>query len=335
MLERDWRSRPVQLSQMALIMVGFTLATSLLSDDEVVLNSSASPKTLASDQGSDPCLALVRVCRLMTSGIISVTVTSNGGTAVAGPKGDAGAQGPAGQGFNFRGPWQPNVGYSAYDVVTNGGQTYVASVAISATAAFAASSWSLVAAQGSTGAAGSTGATGPAGPTIAASASSLGAVKPGTGLSVAIDGTLSISNVSLPSIAQGSATIGQLLGWSGTGWAPTTPAAGVNYTGAAPVSVSSGVISLSQSNASVGQVLTWTGTAWAPTTVASSVSYTGASPVSVASGVISLAQSNAAIGQVLTWSGTAWSPTTPASSVSYTGRVAGQCCLWGHQSCPK
>lgn len=49
-----------------------------------------------------------------------------------------------------------------------------------------------VGATGPVGAAGSTGAAGPAGPTAAATASSIGAVKPGTALSVAADGTLSV-----------------------------------------------------------------------------------------------------------------------------------------------
>ncbi|MGI4798250.1 MAG: hypothetical protein ACRYG8_30245 [Janthinobacterium lividum] len=123
--------------------------------------------------------------------------------------------------------------------------------------------WTLAAAQGASG---PSGPTGPAGPTIPATSTALGAIKSGTGLVVAADGTLSISNVALGSIAQGGATIGQLLGWTGVGWSPTTPAAGVNYTGNAPVTVASGVISLGQNSATVGQVLTWTGTAWQPQT---------------------------------------------------------------------
>ena len=245
--------------------VGFTLATALSPGDEVVLNSSASPKRLPATNLRSLFTAGSGV-QIDGNGVISATSTSSsGGSGGVGPKGDTGAQGPAGQGFTFRGAWQANVSYSSYDVVTIAGQTYVAAVAIPATPTFAASSWALVAAQGSVGA---TGPTGPVGPTVAATASSSGAVKPGMGLSVAADGTLSITNVSLSSIAQGSATIGQLLGWSGTGWAPTTPAPGVSYTGAAPVSVSAGVISLGQNNATTGQVLTWSGSAWVPQTSA-------------------------------------------------------------------
>ena len=242
--------------------VGFALASSLLSDDEVVLNSSASPKRLPATKLRSLFSAGSGV-QIDDSGVISVMFSSGSGSGAAGQKGDTGPQGPSGQGFTFKGAWQATVAYSAYDVVTNGGQTYVAAAAVPAATTFQASSWALVAAQGGAGAAGAagaagpTGATGAAGPIVAASSASLGAVKPGTGLTVATDGTLSISNVSLFSIAQGSASIGQLLGWSGTNWAPTTPASGVSYTGASPVSVASGVISLGQSNASVGQVLTW------------------------------------------------------------------------------
>ena len=245
--------------------IGFTLATSLLSDDEIILNSSSSPKRLPATKLRTLFSGGSGV-QIDDYGVISVTATSGGG-GTPGAKGDPGAQGPAGQGFTFRGPWQANVAYSAYDVVTNSGQTYVTVVALPAASTFAASSWTLLAAQGAVGPAGATGAagaTGPAGPSLAATVGSLGGVKPGTGLSVAADGTLSISNVALPSIAQGGATVGQLLGWSGTGWAPTTPASGVTYTGLAPVSVASGVISLGQSNATIGQVLTWSGSAWVP-----------------------------------------------------------------------
>ena len=293
--------------------IGFTLATSLMSDDEVVLNSSASPKRLPATRLRSLFTAGSGV-QIDDSGVISVTITSDGGTGVAGPTGDTGAQGPAGQGFTFRGPWQANVSYIAYDVVTNGGQTYLAVVAVPAASAFSASSWALIAAQGAPGITGATGAIGPAGPTSVASASNLGAIKSGLGLTIAVDGTLSVGNVSLSSIAQGSATIGQLLGWSGTAWAPTTPGLGVSYTGLAPVSVSSGVISLSQNNATAGQVLTWSGTAWAPTTPTLAGTYTGAAPVSVSSGVIGLSQNNALVGQVLTWTGIAWMPQAPAAS---------------------
>ncbi len=244
--------------------LAFTVTTNLSSDDEIILNSSASPKRLAATKLRSLFTAGTGI-RIDDGGTISVTSTSsNGGVGGAGPKGDTGAQGPSGQGFTFHGAWQPNVAYAAYDVVTNGGQAYVAPAAVPAALTFTASAWAIFAAQGVAGATGPAGAAGPSGPIVPATVGALGAVKPGTGLSISADGTLSVSNVSLSSIGQGSATTGQLLGWSGTGWAPTTPASGVSYTGAAPISVSSGVISLGQNNASVGQVLTWSGSAWAP-----------------------------------------------------------------------
>ena len=244
----------------------FTASVALLADDEVIVNSSATPKRLPAVKLRSLFSAGSGV-QIDSNGVIS-TISSpgagSGSAGAAGPKGDTGAQGPAGQGFTFRGPWQPNVGYAAYDVVTNGGQTYVAALGIAAATSFSQTSWTLVAAQGAIGPGGASGPIGPAGPTIAATSMALGGIKSGTGLSVAADGTLSISNVTLGSLAQGSATVGQLLGWSGVGWSPTTPAAGVSYTGAAPVTVASGVIGLGQSSATVGQVLTWTGSAWQP-----------------------------------------------------------------------
>lgn len=246
--------------------LSLVLATSLLAGDEILVNSGSAPRRLPATQLRSLFSAGSGI-QIDSSGIISATTTSNsGGTTVVGQKGDTGAQGAPGQGFTFRGSWQPNLAYNAYDVVTNGGQTYVAITAVAASTAFLTSSWSLMAAQGANGTQGVAGATGPAGPTIAASVNAIGAVKPGTGLTIATDGTLSITNVSLSSIAQGGAVVGQLLGWSGTGWAPTTPAAGLSYTGASPISVTSGVISLAQSGATIGQVLSWTSNGWAPQT---------------------------------------------------------------------
>ena len=254
--------------------IGLTLSTSLLADDEVIINSGATPRRLAANKLRSLFTAGSGV-QIDASGVISATSTSSnsGGATTAGPKGDTGAAGPAGQGFAFRAAWQANTGYSAYDVVTFGGQTYVATSSISAASAFSAGSWSLLAAQGATGSAGAAGATGPqgpAGPIVAATSSAIGAVKPGTGLTIAADGAVSISNVSLSSIAQGAATVGQLLGWNGTGWAPTTAASGVSYTGLSPISVASGTISIAQSGATAGQVLAWSGSAWQPASPAAS-----------------------------------------------------------------
>lgn len=305
--------------------VSFTLATSLLAGDEVVLNSGAAPKRLAAAQLRSLFSAGSGI-QIDGSGVISSTVSSGSGgtgstTGPVGPQGPSGSPGVAGQGFTFRGAWQANTVYNPYDVVTNGGQTFVAAATVLAAATFAAASWSLVAAQGSNGvpgASGTVGATGPAGPSQAATSSAIGAVKPGTGLTVAVDGTLSITNVSVGSLGQGSAAIGQLLGWSGTGWTPTTPAAGVSYTGLSPITVASGAISLGQSGAMAGQVLTWSGTGWGPATPAVSASYNGSASITVASGTISLGQNGAMSGQVLTWTGTGWTPTTLAAT-NYTG----------------
>lgn len=248
--------------------LSLTLATSLLPGDEVLINSSGLPRRLPANQIRSLFSAGSGV-QIDNNGVISATSTSSSGsTTSVGPKGDPGPQGAPGQGLSFRGSWQPGFAYNAYDVVTYNGQTYLAAVAIAAAATFSATSWSLMAAQGATGAQGSIGATGQAGPTLAATSSMIGAVKPGTGLTVTVDGTLGITNVSLSSIAQGSAAVGQLLGWSGTGWAPTTPAAGVSYSGTSPITVASGTISLAQNGASLGQTLTWTSSGWAPQTPA-------------------------------------------------------------------
>ncbi|MDT7951704.1 MAG: hypothetical protein RQ966_09385 [Acetobacteraceae bacterium] len=244
--------------------LSYPLEQSLSPGDELIVNSAATPKRLPAVKLRSLFTAGSGV-QIDDTGTISVTAAaSGGGSGVAGPKGDTGAQGPAGQGFTFRGVWQANTSYSAYDVVTSGGQTYVAAVSVPAAATFSAASWVLAAAQGAAGSTGPAGATGPAGPTVPATAAMVGAVKPGTGLSVAADGTLNISNVSLASIGQGGAAVGQLLGWSGTGWAPTTPASGVSLTGAAPITVASGVVSLAQNGATSGNVLTWSGSAWVP-----------------------------------------------------------------------
>ncbi len=175
-----------------------------------------------------------------------------GTTGAAGPTGIAGA---VGQGFSARGAWVASTSYAPYDVVTYGGQTYLALTAFTSGTTFNAIAWNLWAAAGATGpagnvgaigatgaqgpigatgstgaagatgiqgtqgilgaagatgtpgaastvpgptggagaagTAGATGATGPAGPTTAATSSVIGAVKPGVGLAVAGDGTLS------------------------------------------------------------------------------------------------------------------------------------------------
>ena len=144
-----------------------------------------------------------------------------GPAGTAGAAGSTGSAGLAGQGFNARGAWTESTAYQPYDVVTYGGQTYLALTAFTSGPTFNAITWNLWAAAGATGpagsvgavgptgvqgpigatgatgavgAAGAVGATGPAGPTMAATSTSIGAVKPGTGLAVAGDGTLSAAS---------------------------------------------------------------------------------------------------------------------------------------------
>lgn len=262
----------------------FPQATGLLASDEVVLNSGLTPKRLPATKLRALFSAGAGV-QIDDSGVISAT-SGGSGTASQGPKGDTGPQGPAGQGFAFRGAWQPGTNYSSYDVVTSGGQAYIATTSSLSGTTFSPANWTLMAAQGAAGPAGAQGAAGPAGaqgaagPTTPATSAAIGAVKPGSGLSVAIDGMLSLNNVSLPALAQGGATIGQLLGWTGTTWGPTTPATGTTYTASAPITITAGVVGLSQGGAVAGQVLTWNGTAWVPQTPTSAGSLVGsATPV--------------------------------------------------------
>jgi hypothetical protein len=72
-------------------------------------------------------------------------------------------------GFTFRGPWAAGTAYSAKDVVTEGGSSYIALAANTvvdpaADVGAGGGRWALIAAAGATGATGSTGAQGPAGP---------------------------------------------------------------------------------------------------------------------------------------------------------------------------
>ncbi len=91
-------------------------------------------------------------------------------------------------------------------------------------------------------------------------------------------GTLAtLNSVPLASIAQSGATLGQLLAWSGSSWAPATITAGTTYTGVAPISVAGSMISLAQAGAATGQVLAWSGSAWAPTSLTGSYTLPAAS----------------------------------------------------------
>lgn len=68
-----------------------------------------------------------------------------------GPQGLQGIQGPTGQGFTFRGAWQANTAYNAYDVVTIGGSTYVSSSNFVSGSTFNAANWNLWAQKGNDG----------------------------------------------------------------------------------------------------------------------------------------------------------------------------------------
>ena len=91
-------------------------------------------------------------------------------TGPQGPQGAAGAAGGNGQGFTFQNAFNNSTNYNAYDVVTYGGSTYEATVAIAAGGGTPDlnSNWALMAQQGAQGQAGATGpqgASGPQGPT--------------------------------------------------------------------------------------------------------------------------------------------------------------------------
>ncbi len=200
--------------------LGLVQATGLAASDELVINSGGVPKRVVAS-GARSLFSGGTGVTIDQNGVISVTSGANG-VGAQGPKGDPGT---AGQGFNFRNGWQPATSYAPYDVVVTGGQTYVATASFVSGNVFDPTKWTLIAAQGAigpTGAQGLTGSQGSAGPIVPATSISLGAVKPGGGLSVASDGTLSIGSVNLATLAQNGAATGQVLGWTGTGWGPTS-----------------------------------------------------------------------------------------------------------------
>ena len=91
------------------------------------------------------------------------TAGPTGLTGAQGLQGLTGAQGSTGQGFNFRNTFDPTAVYSALDVVTNGGSTFVAlnSNGPSGTPPGAATgSWAVLAQAGAQGPAGPIGPTG-------------------------------------------------------------------------------------------------------------------------------------------------------------------------------
>jgi hypothetical protein len=99
-------------------------------------------------------------------------------------------------------------------------------------------------------------------------------------------------------------TYGQVLGWNGSAWTPTTPASGAaGLAGDVIGDVDDNAVvrlwgrPMAATEPSAGQALTWSGTEWAPATV--DVSALGGHPV---------ASTAPDAGQVLTWSGTEWAP---------------------------
>lgn len=103
------------------------------------------------------------------SGPIGLTGPS-GPIGLTGPAGPAGANGTNGNGFNFTGPFSAVVSYNPYDVVTYNGSTYVATVAIPASAVTpdVNLSWNTMAQAGAAGATGPMGPMGLMGPAGAA-----------------------------------------------------------------------------------------------------------------------------------------------------------------------
>lgn len=88
---------------------------------------------------------------------------ATGNDGATGVTGNDGATGATGQGFTFLGPWSSESTYSSYDVVTDGGNTFVCIAnAPSSTPTSNTDYWTMLAQQGATG---PTGATGPQGAT--------------------------------------------------------------------------------------------------------------------------------------------------------------------------
>jgi hypothetical protein len=97
-------------------------------------------------------------------------IGNDGATGAQGPQGEIGATGATGQGFTFTGAWDSGATYNAYDVVIDGGNSFVAITSVPAnTAVSDGDYWAPMALKGDTGSQGSqgeigaTGATGPQG----------------------------------------------------------------------------------------------------------------------------------------------------------------------------
>jgi hypothetical protein len=93
----------------------------------------------------------------------------SGSQGPAGPSGSQGPQGPSGsagadgQGFTFRGEWDSQTEYFAYDVVAYSGESYVNILGTSGYQPTYTTYWTKIAAKGADGAAGPSGSQGPQG----------------------------------------------------------------------------------------------------------------------------------------------------------------------------
>jgi hypothetical protein len=86
---------------------------------------------------------------------------TDGAPGVAGPIGPTGATGPRGDGFTFRGAWEPTTAYHVNDVVTKSGSAYIAlSDSVKIDPQIPGTAWTLFAAKGEMGLAGANGADG-------------------------------------------------------------------------------------------------------------------------------------------------------------------------------
>jgi len=91
---------------------------------------------------------------------------SIGATGLTGPQGNPGTNGTNGVGFNFRSAWVSGATYAVNDVVTENGNSYLATAVLNNDATDPATdttNWSLMAQAGAPGAAGATGPQGPQG----------------------------------------------------------------------------------------------------------------------------------------------------------------------------
>lgn len=144
-------------------------------------------------------------------------------------------------------------------------------------------------------------------------------------------GSNTVARIQGRNINSAAPTSGQVLGWDGTQWIPTTPASGGTLTGDANGPIGSNTVTklqtrnVSATAPAVGQVLQWDGSQWLPTTPASGGTLAGDATGAIGANTVARIQGrnvNAAAptsGQVLQWDGTQWTPTTLAAASGITG----------------